>query len=326
MPRFCRICTQIAPQAGLITSLSVGQQNISQVLVSQQPPQPPPGSADCSSADARDFFHRHCAVIYYPFFANAEKGFFLTQRLAGRRAIITGAASGIGLATAKLFAQEGAMVLAVDLPSDKLVQAFEGSSIATHGQSVTDSDAPDQILDAARRLMGGVDILFNNAGIATNSLVERTSDADWDQTLDVNLRAMFRLTRAAIPDLKASAAGRIINTASVMAEGSGMGLAAYSASKSGVQGFTRALAIELGKYGVTANWLLPGAIRTGMTQGIWEQRPEIADTWANKAVLRRLGEPDDIAKVALFLASADAGFITGQGLCVDGGLSLRVGG
>ncbi|MFN7496303.1 MAG: SDR family NAD(P)-dependent oxidoreductase [Hyphomonadaceae bacterium] len=250
----------------------------------------------------------------------------MTQRLAGRRAIITGAASGIGLATAKLFAQEGAMVLAVDLPGDKLVQAFEGSSIATCGQSVTDPDAPDQILDAARRLLGGVDILFNNAGIATNSLVERTSDADWDQTLDVNLRAMFRLTRAAIPDLKASAAGRIINTASVMAEGSGMGLAAYSASKSGVQGFTRAVAIELGKYGVTANWLLPGAIRTGMTQGLWDQRPEIADTWANKAVLRRLGEPDDIAKVALFLASADAGFITGQGLCVDGGLSLRVGG
>ena len=111
-----------------------------------------------------------------------------------------------------------------------------------------------------------------------------------------------------------------------MAEGSGMGLAAYSASKSGVQGFTRALAIELGKYGVTANWLLPGAIRTGMTQGLWDQRPEIADTWANKAVLRRLGEPDDIAKVALFLAGDDSGFVTGQGLCVDGGLSLRVGG
>jgi len=250
----------------------------------------------------------------------------LTQRLAGRRAIITGAASGIGLATAHLFAREGAAVLAVDLPGDRLDTAFEGSSILTHGQSVADADAPEQILQAARTRLGGVDILFNNAGIATNSLVERTSDEDWDRTLDVNLRAMFRLTRAAIPDLKASVAGRIINTASVMAEGSGMGLAAYSASKSGVQGFTRALAIELGKFGVTANWLLPGAIRTGMTQGIWDQRPEIADIWAQKAVLRRLGEPDDIAKVALFLASEDAAFITGQGLSVDGGLSLRVGG
>jgi 3-oxoacyl-[acyl-carrier protein] reductase len=250
----------------------------------------------------------------------------LTQRLAGRRAIITGAASGIGLATAHLFASEGAAVLAVDLPGERLDAAFQGTAILTLGQSVADADAPDHILQAARAQLGGVDILFNNAGIATNSLVERTSDEDWDRTLDVNLRAMFRLTRAAIPDLKASAAGRVINTASVMAEGSGMGLAAYSASKSGVQGFTRALAIELGKFAVTANWLLPGAIRTGMTQGLWDQRPEIADTWANKAVLRRLGEPNDIAKVALFLASDDAGFITGQGLCVDGGLSLRVGG
>ena len=250
----------------------------------------------------------------------------MTQRLAGRRAIITGAASGIGLATAHLFASEGAQVLAVDLPGERLAAAFEGSGIAIHGQSVTDEDAPELILEAARTHLGGVDIVFNNAGIATNSLVERTSDADWDQTLDVNLRAMFRLTRAAIPDLKASKAGRIINTASVMAEGSGMGLGAYSASKSGVQGFTRALAIELGKCGVTANWLLPGAIRTGMTQGLWDKRPEIGDLWAQKAVLRRLGEPDDIAKVALFLASDDAGFITGQGLCVDGGLSLRVGG
>lgn len=250
----------------------------------------------------------------------------MTKRLAGRRAIITGAASGIGLATAHLFASEGADVLAVDLAGDKLAQAFEGTGIVTHGQSVTEADAPEKILAAAHAHLGGVDILFNNAGIATNSLVERTSDEAWDQTLDVNLRAMFRLTRAVIPDLKTSSAGRILNTASVMAEGSGMGLAAYSASKSGVQGFTRALAIELGKYGVTANWLLPGAIRTGMTQGLWDQRPEIADTWANKAVLRRLGEPDDIAKVALFLASDDAGFITGQGLCVDGGLSLRVGG
>ncbi len=250
----------------------------------------------------------------------------MTQRLAGRRAIITGAASGIGLATAHLFAREGAKVLAVDLPGDRLDAAFKGTAILTHGQSVADMDAPDQILQAASTHLGGVDILFNNAGIATNSLVERTSDEDWDRTLDVNLRAMFRLTRAAIPDLKTSQAGRVINTASVMAEGSGMGLSAYSASKSGVQGFTRALAIELGKFGVTANWLLPGAIRTGMTQGLWDQRPEIADTWANKAVLRRLGEPDDIAKVALFLASDDAGFITGQGLSVDGGLSLRIGG
>lgn len=250
----------------------------------------------------------------------------MTKRLAGRRAIITGAASGIGLATAQLFAREGAQVLAVDLPGERLETACRGETIITLGQSVSEPAAPEAIAAAAVAHLGGVDILFNNAGIATNQLIEKMDDAAWDQVLDVNLRAVFRVTRAVIPLLKQSFAGRIITTASVMAEGSGAGLGAYSASKSAVLGLTRALAIELGKYGVTANAILPGAIRTGMTQGLWETRPDIADLWAQKAVLRRLGEPDDIAKIALFLASDEAGFLTGQGLTVDGGLSLRVGG
>ena len=137
-------------------------------------------------------------------------------------------------------------------------------------------------------------------------------------------RQRFRLCRQAIPLLVKSPAGRIISTASVMAEGTDYGLAAYCASKAGVGGLTRSLALELGKHGVTANYLMPGAIRTGMTGPLWDQRPDVAEIWAKKSVLRRLGEPMDLAKAALFLASDDAGFVTGQGLAVDGGLTLRV--
>lgn len=245
--------------------------------------------------------------------------------LAGRKAIVTGAASGIGLASARLFAAEGAQVLAVDLPGGPLEEAFEGTAIATLAVSVTDHDAPAAIMARAVEALGGIDIVFNNAGVADSALAALMSDEAWDRVLDVNLRAVFRVTRAAIPFLVNSPAGRIINTASVMAEGTGMGLGAYSASKAGVVGFTRTLAVELGKHGVTANAILPGAIRTGMTAGLWEQRPEVAELWARKSVLRRLGEPDDIARVAAFLASDAAGFVTGQAIAVDGGLTLRVG-
>jgi 3-oxoacyl-[acyl-carrier protein] reductase len=109
-----------------------------------------------------------------------------------------------------------------------------------------------------------------------------------------------------------------------MAEGTDFGLSAYCASKAGVAGLTRTLALELGKFGITANYLEPGAVRTGMTSPLWDARPEVADVWAKKAALRRLGEPIDLARAVLFLASDDGGFVTGHGLVVDGGLMLRV--
>jgi 3-oxoacyl-[acyl-carrier protein] reductase len=250
----------------------------------------------------------------------------MAQRLAGKRAIVTGAASGIGLATAKLFAAEGAQVLGVDLPGERLTAALADTGITELGVSVTDADAPQKILDAATAQMGGIDILFNNAGVVHNCLMERMSDEEWDGVLDVNLRSIFRITRACVPALKQSGAGRIINTASVMAEATGMGMAAYSASKAAVLGLTMNMAVELGKFGCTANAILPGAIWTGMTSSMWEERPDVADAWAKKTPLRRLGQPEDIARVALFLASEDGGYMTGQGLTVDGGLTAKLGG
>jgi len=247
------------------------------------------------------------------------------MRLSGRVAIVTGAASGIGRASAQCFAREGAHVLAVDLPERGLAGAHAGQErIATLEKSVADADAAEAIVGAATKRFGKLDILMNNAGVASNALAEAMSLADWDRTFAVNLRAPFILCQRAIPHLKASDAGRIINVASVMAEGTGFGLSAYCASKAGVAGLTRTLALELGKFGVTANYLLPGAIRTGMTSPLWEARPDVADIWANKSALRRLGEPDDLAKAALFLASDDGAFVTGHGLTVDGGLMLRV--
>jgi NAD(P)-dependent dehydrogenase (short-subunit alcohol dehydrogenase family) len=244
----------------------------------------------------------------------------MADRLSGRRAIVTGAASGIGKASAELFASEGATVLAVDLPEKGLAAPKGGDMLEI---DITGDEAPQRIVDAARAKLGGVDILFNNAGISGRWKIEEMTDAQWDRMQAVNLRAPMRITRAALDELKKSRAGRIINTASVMAEVTDIGLSAYCASKAGVAGLTRTLALELGKFGITANYILPGAIRTGMTSALWDERPDIAEIWAKKSPLRRLGAPDDMARVALFLASDDAQFVTGHGLAADGGLRLR---
>ena len=243
------------------------------------------------------------------------------MRLAGRRAIVTGAASGIGRAAAELFASEGASVLAVDRPEAEL--HFTSSDIRPLGLDITGQDAPREIVETAIASFGGLDILYNNAGVGHSKPAAEMSDEAFDHVLAVNLRAVFRLCREAIPFLIQSDHGRIISTSSVMANGTDYGLTAYCASKAGVLGLTRTLALELGKHGVTVNAVLPGAIATGMTKASFDQ-PEIAAVWAKKSVLRRLGQPVDVARVALFLASDDAGFVTGQALAADGGLTLRI--
>lgn len=240
------------------------------------------------------------------------------MRLQDRVAIVTGAASGIGRASAEMFAAEGAKVLAVDLEPFTL----DHDNIQTLDQDVSADTAAARIVGGAVERFGKLDILMNNAGIGGGAPIAEFPDELWEKNLAVNLTPHFKLSKAAIPYLKESGAGRIINVASVMAEGTDYGLAAYSAAKAGVAGLTRNLALELGRFGITANYILPGAIRTGMTVNFKD--PKIAEIWAKKSPLKRLGEPIDLARGALFLASDDGGFVTGHGLNVDGGLMLRV--
>jgi NAD(P)-dependent dehydrogenase (short-subunit alcohol dehydrogenase family) len=249
------------------------------------------------------------------------------NRFAGKVAVITGSASGIGHATVRLFAEEGAQILAVDRPGSGIEDAHAGvAGVTALAKSVADDDAPEAIVGAALKAFGGIDILFNNAGVSHRSLAAETADADWDRLFAVNVRAPFRICRAAIPALRERAEqkgrARIINTASVMAFDTDIGLAAYTASKHAVAGLTKTLALELGKFKITANFLLPGAIQTGMTQASFAD-PHIAGIWAKKSALRRLGQPVDMARSVFLLASDEADFITGHGLIADGGLTLR---
>jgi NAD(P)-dependent dehydrogenase (short-subunit alcohol dehydrogenase family) len=227
--------------------------------------------------------------------------------LAGRRALVTGAASGIGLATARRLAAEGAAVFGVDRA---------GGDLAI---DVAASGASETIVAAALAALGGLDILVPNAGISSFTPLDGHSDAVWDATIGIKLSAVFRLCRAALPALTASGHGRIVTIGSVMSDHGDAGMAAYAASKHGVLGLTRALATELGPVGITVNCVQPGAIVTGITIPAFAANPDFEAFWRNKAAVRRLGTPEDIAGVIAFLAGPDAAFVTGHGISVDGG-------
>ena len=248
--------------------------------------------------------------------------------LEGRAAIVTGAGSGIGEATARLFAEHGADVLAVDLDQGALRRAFgETGRIVPLVMDIATPNAPDSIVETARRTWGRIDILFNNAGVGARTAeghynpVADTTDEHWRRVIDINLTAQFRLTKAALPLLRESAAGRVIMTGSPLADRSYAGVALYTAAKAGLQGFTRVLAIEEGVHGVTANWVEPGGIVTAMPRHTFSV-PETRAAWTSRSPIKRLGDPIDVANVALFLASDLSGFVTGQGIRVDGGSSL----
>lgn len=245
--------------------------------------------------------------------------------------VVTGAASGMGRATAHLFADEGAHVVVVDVGDDRVATVVDEIRGA-HGDDrvmgraldVTDRAARSDVIAEVLARRGRVDALVNNAGVSLVSSVWQDDDSfeeAWRRTLDVNLSAYVHLARLVAPVMRDSGFGRIVNIASTESVVATGGLAAYSASKAGVTGLTRSLAVELGRFGITVNCICPGPINTGMTAGIDASAKE---TYARRKVpLRRYGEPEEVAQMTLSLCLPAASFTNGATLVVDGGMTIR---
>ncbi|HSH10918.1 MAG TPA: SDR family NAD(P)-dependent oxidoreductase [Ilumatobacter sp.] len=255
----------------------------------------------------------------------------LSRSIAGRTAIITGAASGMGRATAHLFADEGARVVVADLGSDRL-DAVVDEIRAVHGADrvlgvrcdVADPEQLRALVDSTISAFGGIDIVVNNAGVALPTSLFEVDDlfeSQWATTLDVNLTAHVRLVRLALSALMESDSARVVNIASTEAIVTTAGMAAYTATKAGVVGLTKSMAVELGKHGVTVNCICPGPILTGMTEAIPD---EAKQTYARRRVpLRRYGVPEEVAHMTLNLCLPSSSYVNGAIIPVDGGMTIR---
>lgn len=244
----------------------------------------------------------------------------------GKMVMVTGAASGIGRATAKRFLEEGARLILCDMKPladtglDKELGAEAGGP-GNAGARVRylagDISSTEGLAAAAAAMDGGIDVLVNNAGITRDASVGKLSSSDWDAVIAVNLTTVFRLAQAAAARMKAQKSGVILNAASVVAHTGNFGQANYVASKAGVIGLTKTLARELGRANVRVNAVAPGFVETPMTAAVPSQ---VLAAMSEKTPLQRLAKPEEIAAVYCFLASDDASYITGAVINVDGGL------
>jgi 3-oxoacyl-[acyl-carrier protein] reductase len=251
----------------------------------------------------------------------------LSRSVKGLTVIVTGAASGMGRATAHVFATEGANVAVTDVSEEgaKVV----ADDIVAHGGSakawrldVADADDVKRVVDDVAKQFGGLDIIVNNAGISTRLPIDDGGyDAMWDRGIAVMLTGQQRMIRAALPYLRKSKCPRIVNIASTEALGATALHSSYSAAKAGVTGLTRSLAVELGREGITVNCICPGPITTGMTARIPDEQKAIYAK--RRTALNRYGDPEEVAHMTLSLCLPAASFLTGVVIPVDGGLMAR---
>lgn len=242
--------------------------------------------------------------------------------LEGQRAVITGGGSGIGRATARRMADEGASVAVIDINGDAAHEIAAEIGGSAHVADVTDADGLRGAVDAAAEVMGGITIMFNNAGVGNQSPLHEWAPEEWDRMLAVNLTGVYLGFRAAVPHIRASGGGSIVSTASISGTRPAAGEAPYAAAKAGVAAITASAALEYGP-GIRVNAVSPGMILTALTEPLLQFLPHERARFERTTPLGRIGEPDDIAGVVVFLCSDLARFITGQNIVVDGGMTLH---
>lgn len=242
--------------------------------------------------------------------------------LEGKTALITGAARGIGKAIALKFAEEGANIAFTDLEVNEETEAeiaALGVKAKSYASNAADFAQTEKVVTAIKEEFGSIDILVNNAGITKDGLMLRMSEAQWDAVIGVNLKSAFNFIHACVPIMMRQRAGSIINMASVVGVHGNAGQSNYAASKAGLIALAKSIAQEMGPRGIRANAIAPGFIDTAMTQSLPEA---VRQEWCQKIPLRRGGTVDDIANLAVFLASDKSSYISGQVIQVDGGMNM----
>jgi len=249
-------------------------------------------------------------------------------RLQDRIALITGAGGGLGLAMAKLFAAEGAHVVLSDLNGEAIeagageIRAAGGRAGFVQGDVTKDEDAA-RMVEAVKGVGEALHVLVNNAGNLMRADFRHMEDADWEKVLNPHLWGTIRVTRACLPLMMAANGASVVNLSSIMATQHLRQLSAYSTAKAAIAGLSRSLAVEFAPYGIRVNYMCPGFIPTAMT-GRYTEHPQVSKSLLAQMPMRRFGTPDEVARVALFLASDDSAYTTGEGIMVDGGMSLNL--
>lgn len=241
----------------------------------------------------------------------------MEKLLEGKVAVVTGGARGLGQAMSELFADEGAQVVALDLGE----MTYEHDQVEYMQLNIVDREATKEVYDQIIEKYGAIDILVNNAGITKDSLTRKMTDEQWDSVIDVNLKGVFNLTRYVGPQMAENGKGSIINISSVVGEYGNIGQANYSATKGAVVSLAKTWAKEFAMKGadVRVNAIAPGYTMTDILKTVPD---DLLEKFAKMTMLGRLGQPEEIAQVALFLASEQSSYVTGQVIAVDGGMRL----